>query len=199
MGRKRKIVTLFSKNAKIESASEKGENLFKSRLFVEEAKPEHCVAMVLPNELCLLFLPDNLCKDAKTCIFDNSLMAKTASVELTGKKKKGAVTLEVDSRVCTIVRCDGESINILSPLRGKVLELNDKLIEAAKEAVQQDGDSFERGYLAVVSPMNALPPAGTDLTVFEEHRKVCHEWLKTRTCARGDACIFDHPTETENT
>lgn len=120
------------------------------------------------------------------------------SSEISGKKK-GAPTLAPDMPICTVELVSGVSMNILSPLRGKLLEVNPALVEGI--VAQPDGDhggekgsggAYEPGYIAVVSPFNNVPTVGTDLGRAAELRHACHSWLSLGSCTRGDACIFSH-------
>lgn len=64
-----------------------------------------------------------------------------------GKKKKGAMNLQSNSALA-IVRCvDGTEYKVLSSVTGKLVEVNERLINDVS-LIGQDGD----GYIAVVLP-----------------------------------------------
>ena len=224
--KKRKVLEDYSANAKLEEAITSGrsacgtiEKMFRAKVFVEESaaggepvplagtetgdfsRPAHCVAMVLPNELCVLFLPDWVGGEMKACRLHAS--QHNASSELSGKKKKGAPTLTPDMPICTIELVSGVSMNILSPLRGKLLEVNPALMSGIVASPDGEGNgekghdrAYEPGYIAVVSPFNDVPAVGTDLARAAELRHACHSWLSHGSCTRGDACIFTHVPRT---
>jgi hypothetical protein len=225
MGKKRKVVELFSKGATLVHAEGASKNscgtdkLFKAKLFVQDGGGEgmadkmHAVAFVLPNDLCLLLLPEQLNDRIASCTLEKSMVSNYTV--LSGKKKKGAATIAPGARVAIAKTTAGDTIDILCPMRGKLLELNAAIVPAeeeekeggASEAGGADEDEkkaapptpsatapsgFQRGYLVVLSPFGDMPPVGTDLDKMSEHRNVCHAWQSGGWCARGDTCIFEH-------
>ena len=79
-------------------------------------------AMVLPNEVCVLRLMAPL--EVLKVTFEASLNCDRVS----GKRKKTALILSPNDRVATLTLADGSCIDLLSPTKGRLLEMNQKLI-----------------------------------------------------------------------
>ena len=83
--------------------------------------------------------------------------------ELSGKKKKGAETITPDTHMCTVTTTSGESVCVMCPMRGKVLELNPSICDGTVGGGGAGACAFKRGYIAVLSSFGEMPPVGTDL------------------------------------
>ena len=80
-------------------------------------------AMVLPNEVCILRQRDPLI--ATSIEFNESLHCESIS----GKRKKTALVLFPRDVVATVIQEDGTRIDLLSPVKGKLLEMNQRLLK----------------------------------------------------------------------
>ena len=78
-------------------------------------------AMVLPNEVCVLRLRAPM--DVTKLTFETSLNCDRVS----GKRKKTALILSPNYKIATLTLADGSCVGLLSPTKGRLLEMNQKL------------------------------------------------------------------------
>jgi hypothetical protein len=199
----------FVSGAKIVKYSAEGDtyNRFKGVLRVDRADivegKRYCVVKVLPNDLCVFQLPNELADGLSVVKIENHLR-NASSVTLKGKKKKNAVKIKADSKLCTLLYIDGSVCDVYCPLSGKLIEINDALAVDNGLKLQSEHDELVSGsssnyhqdkhkyqYLAVISPNNEIPPADTDIGMFVQNKTICWAFSKGE-CTRGDACKFDH-------
>ena len=64
-----------------------------------------------------------------------------------GKRKLEAIKLKIGTPLCKVTSGDGSVYTILSPIKGKLCELNDNLI---KDLTLLNGKPGSNGYLAIV-------------------------------------------------
>ena len=79
-------------------------------------------AMVLPNEVGVLRLRAPM--DVTKVSFESSLHCDRVS----GKRKKTALMVSPNDRIATLTLADGSCVGLLSPTKGRLLEMNQKLI-----------------------------------------------------------------------
>ena len=108
--------------------------------------------IVLPNKLCVLFVPEEtlrkgLVHDVRRIFFNKTLQAKCASHH--GEKNITGRNIASDTPVCTLFSTNGMKLDICSPLCGKVIEINYRL-EDLPNLLYCGYD----GYIAVVRPDN---------------------------------------------
>ena len=149
--------------------------------------------IVLENDICVLVCKTPL-ENVNTIKFCNHLNTEGVS----GRMKKGALNLKAGSIICSIQTNDDKLIELRTPIGGKLLELNEKLIENPN--ILHDGyDST--GYLAVIYPDTEIP----SLTGYIDCQSllascnannlvkgICFEYQQTGLCIRGDKCRFKH-------
>jgi glycine cleavage system H lipoate-binding protein len=68
---------------------------------------------------------------------------------VSGKKKRGAVFLTPDSTLCRITLEDGSEHNLSSVVRGKLIEINPRLVANPNLLLSRHEDE---GYLAILAP-----------------------------------------------
>ena len=107
-------------------------------------------AMVLPNALFVLVLPDSVIEDFRrggpieSITFSGHLVNERGKAALNTKKKVPKV--QIKSPICTIQQ-NGSRITLHAPVSGKVLELNQRLHSSPDLLLS----GFE-GYTAVIQP-----------------------------------------------
>lgn len=129
------------------------EQLFAGSGSQEEREQVMMEAMVLPNALCILVLPNVVIEGLRSAgspigsiAFHKNILGVPEDQEKLSKKKKG-VKIAIKSPVCTITLENGTSMCLHSPVSGKVMELNQRL--PASPDLLLSG--FE-GYAAVIQP-----------------------------------------------
>uniref|UniRef100_A0A7S0ZEJ5 Protein Abitram n=1 Tax=Timspurckia oligopyrenoides TaxID=708627 RepID=A0A7S0ZEJ5_9RHOD len=70
--------------------------------------------------------------------------------QVSGKRKRGGTTIQDGTKLASVFMSDGTVIEVRSPVRGVLLEINDALC-TKPELIQND--PFNRGYLCTVLPM----------------------------------------------
>lgn len=148
-------------------------------------------AIVLENDICVLISKVPIC--AKRIEFSTRL----STDGVTGRMKKGALNLKAGSPICSIVLEDDSIIELVTPVGGKLLELNEKLVQETS-LVHLKPDS--EGFFAVIYPDTEIP----SLTGFSDYasltesfagkiieKGVCFDFQQG-ACSRGNGCRFKH-------
>ena len=151
-------------------------------------------ALVQANGICVLMFPRDkvdaiLGSGSSTLppsvVFEPSLLRST--LEISGKRKKGAAKIKVGSRVCTVTVGSVE-VALLSPVPGQLLELNTALASGGALLVSQPQGT---GFIGVVKPDSEIPSLDNGGVV---RPKECWSFAQTGACSRGEACKFRHNT-----
>ena len=148
-------------------------------------------ALVQANGICVLTFPREKVEailggsniSPPSVAFDPSLMRST--LEISGKRKKGAAKIKVGSRVCSVTVGSVE-VALLSPVPGQLLELNTALASGGALLVTQPQGT---GYIGVVKPDSEIPSLDNGGVI---RPKECWSFAQTGACSRGDACKFRH-------
>lgn len=116
---------------------------------------------------------------------------------ISGKRKKGAPQIKAGDVICKFI-LNGVELAIRAPIGGKLLELNDQIIENPELIIS---DSIGRGFIGIIFPDTEIPsvdgPSNWESIVKVIQAKnalknLCFAWSKDRSCNRGDACKFVH-------
>lgn len=149
-------------------------------------------AIVLQNGICVL-----ISKVPLTNVQQIEFGTKLNTDGISGRQKKGALKLRAGAVICTITYVDGSVVELLAPVGGKLLELNE-IVCQRPELLSLKFDS--EGYLAVVYPDTEIPsldgyPDYKSLAGSFAHKNVekgvCFDF-QNGTCTRGDSCRFKH-------
>lgn len=154
-------------------------------------------ALVLHNGICVLTLKAFM-HNATKLEFSEGL----STDRISGRLKKGASIINAGSGICTVSIADGgsfaQSIDIIAPVGGKILELNEKLRD---EVDLIKGKLFDQnGYLAVLQPNCEIPhiDGPRDWAELTQHlkakaamRNICFAFQEGK-CAKGSECRFQH-------
>lgn len=176
-------------------ASLKTEKRFKWRLCLENqlstASTLTADAWVLDNNIAVLML-------------DRSIAAKSVdfcklNVDLVyGKMKKGAMRIQALQPIANIVTETDQTIELLSPISGRILELNDRLLVTPSLLASHHNTD---GYLVLLQsdvPKLIDKSSGIEGTLDQlldpNQQKLCFAWTKG-ACSRGDACKYLHSTD----
>ncbi|XP_065156037.1 protein Abitram [Atheta coriaria] len=128
------------------------------------------------NRLCMLSLADNHPAMEKTITkvnFEISDKLNRLKNVVSGKGKKGAQKLEGKSIVCYVETNDGEKYPVYSCLKGKLLEINNFLIEKP-DLIQTHPVS--NGYIALLLPDLKYYAEAKECMLDEaEYLKICNE------------------------
>jgi hypothetical protein len=112
-------------------------------------------AMIMPNALCVLVVPPTsvelIAKGGPIESFSFTKALIDEDKTNTNKKHKPKISVD-NTVVCTTFHKDGSKITLHSPVCGKVLELNERLLESPNMLV----DSGFEGYTAVIQPDDKL-------------------------------------------
>ena len=150
-------------------------------------------ALVLENDICVLI--------SKSAIMQPRSIEYSENLNtdgISGRMKKGALKLKAGASICKVTSADGTSVNLRTPVGGKLLELNDNLI-ADPSLLQHKYDS--EGYIAIIYPDTEIPTLDgyadcRSLTESFEakhlEKGVCYDFAQHGICKRGDACKFKH-------
>lgn len=155
-------------------------------------------AMVMYNEVCVLTAPTlskNDPDEGITVTFHPNLNTDSIS----GRNKKGAKFITAGDVICTITNNKSqETIDMRTPVGGKLLELNDQLINSPNLVVIENDNS---GFIAVIFPNTEIPQLDgaknwdslvKKMEVKTTDKSVCYAFLNTGNCSRGDMCKFKH-------
>lgn len=164
---------------------------FKHRLTVE-GKDSILDAIVLENDICVLISKVPI-SSAKNVDFSSRL----STDGVTGRMKKGALNLKAGSPICFVTLEDGSVVELVTPVGGKLLELNDKLV---LEPALLESKPDSEGFFAVIYPDTEIP----SLTGYSDYasltesfagkiieKGVCFDFQQG-TCNRGNGCRFKH-------
>ena len=147
-------------------------------------------ALVLANGICVLTFPLEAvslldCNSSHSVLFDSA----SESMEIKGKRKKGARKVKAGSPICSLVVAgNSHPVALLSPVSGHLLEIN-KNLESDGSLLKSQPQGI--GYIAVVFPEGEIPSLDNGGVVKPKDYK-CHAWSETGACARGSDCKFSH-------
>ena len=164
---------------------------FKHRLTVPN-KDSVLDAIVLENDICVL-----ISKVPIVGVKNIEFSTKLNTDGVTGRMKKGALNLKAGSTICTIELTDGTMLELVTPVGGKLLELNEKLlVDPTLLELKPDSE----GYMAVIYPDTEIPSLTgfTDYASLTEsfagrnvEKGVCFDFQQG-SCSRGNGCRFKH-------
>ena len=152
-------------------------------------------AIVLENDICVLISKFPI--DQPGVI---EFSSRLHTEEVSGRMKKGALNLKAGATICTVTTKDGSSVELVTPVGGKLLELNDSLI--SQPLLVQDKHDSE-GYFAIIYPDTEIPTLDgySDYKSLTESfaaknvgKGVCFDFAQLGGCKRGDSCKFKHKT-----
>jgi len=183
--------------------------------------------LVLDNNICILVLKDPVLDRISSIQFSNSLGTDNVS----GRMKKGAMQVQAGSILCTVgvdyhvkdadiklldnnsnsrsisigdgrIVEDGlRSLQLITPIGGKLLELNTNLLEPTNYQLLTNIKSYNHeGYIGVLYPDTELPSltgyrdSDSLLNSYRHPSRVpgvCYEFLSGK-CKRGSMCRFKH-------
>ena len=147
------------------------------------------IAMVLQNEVCVL-----VCKEPVVMTSIEYMFAADCEA-ISGKRKKGAKYVKKGSILARITMADGSLCDMVTPVGGQLLEINENLLKKPSLLFEQPCGT---GYIAVIYPDTDLPHLGDAPTVSaaETAKKrhpnpnICYAFLKGK-CSRVQ-CRFAH-------
>lgn len=144
-------------------------------------------AWVLSNDICILLSPVALCVDSA----DFSFLYEDLGITKKGKPKD--IEIVADDVICK-VQMDGRVVELCSPILGRVLETNEKLM-SDPSLLHSYPDS--NGYIAILSSTVPSVIDRCGINVLRRYNRgelsrLCYSWVKG-SCFRGDACKFFHP------
>lgn len=162
------------------------QRLFAKKLHVND--PLYLDAMVLLNDICVLFPKNSMCASSICFPIDLELMS--------GRKKKGARKIKADTVVCIITLTDGTTEELRTPVGGQLLEYNELL--STNLSLLQDVSNGER-YVAIIFPDTALPSPNESIDEWKavqeamsEKSNACFNFIRHGSCKHGDKCKFFH-------
>jgi hypothetical protein len=209
IGSKQPNVLKSAKASPCENSYRSPEYLYRCKIVCID-DPSVMMAMVLPNEICVLCINSNavLSRSGKTPEEDMSVLADSHTFRfvdsvavdsaVSGKKKRGAHELRAGDVVAELCCGDGNTIQLKCPIGGAVLELNQALCRPGGLARLWDKPAGE-GYVCVLYPNSEVPsleyPDWDSLIAKIERsraqRNICFAWQKGE-CSRGGNCKFLH-------
>ncbi|KAG8235970.1 hypothetical protein J437_LFUL017906 [Ladona fulva] len=106
------------------------------------------------NKICVVTLaPSHPIRKEKKGILEVNFQVSTKVDRLknkvSGKGKRGAQLLTTNSALCLVECSDGSKYTLYSSIQGKLVEINDKLIEKPSLLVERP---LSEGYIAIVLP-----------------------------------------------
>lgn len=134
------------------------ERYFKSRFAVKvnDKDDQDYRVLIHSNNLCILSLAPThplLLGGSETNIkkIDFQVSESTDRLKnmMTGKGKRGAQIVQKGSTLCKVYDTDGNQFNILSPIPGKLVEINSKLVETPNIMYTHPKDI---GFIAIILP-----------------------------------------------
>ncbi|XP_063306640.1 protein Abitram [Pelobates fuscus] len=145
---------------------------------------DHCI-LQHSNRICVITLAEchPLLQTGKTIQNINYQISPNCSRlqnKVSGKSKRGAQFLTEFAPLCRILCSDGEEYTIYSCIRGRLLEVNERILENPE--LLQEKPSTE-GYIAVVLPKFEESKTITDGLLSQ---KEYEEIVSRRTCAKSD-------------
>jgi hypothetical protein len=143
-------------------------------------------AFVLDNNLCLLVFPSPLTVMSLT--YDVQFLESTD-----GNIKKPSVNLSALDTIATVSTPDGQSIELKSPIQGKLLEINSSI----RNQITSPQLMQESTYVAVLQSYvpEIVERCGISVLSMQSNfsiEQLCYSWIKGN-CARGDQCKYLHP------
>lgn len=163
--------------------------------------------MIVQNEICILTLPISCAAILNSVVEDSSQSSSTNLIEnimfdvklnaqwkeLSGRKKKDAAKVFVDS-VLGYIKTKNDYYYILrTPIKGKLIEINEKLSQSKHSSLVQTDPGGE-GYIAIMLPSTEIP--SQEGKVRNIPRNACFDFLNG-VCKRGDKCKFSHDIKIE--
>lgn len=150
-------------------------------------------AMVMHNDICILM--SKCPRKCSNVAFHESISTE----EISGRQKKGAVTIRFGSVICSIIDDSGNTIELKTPVGGKLLEFNDGLVQCPQLLETHYNSS---GYIAIIYPNTEIPSLDGCSDYESLKQKVIDKLAQSRdnrchafaagNCSRGDACKFKH-------
>ena len=150
-------------------------------------------AMVMYNEICVLMLSSSrVC--TKVVFHDN-----ISTEEISGRQKKGAITIQKGSVICSITDASGTTVELKTPVGGKLLEINEAIVQNPALLESHYNSS---GFIAIIYPNTEIPSLDGCPDYESLKQKVidklaasrdnkCHAFI-AGNCSRGEACKFKH-------
>lgn len=139
--------------------------------------------LIHSNRLCVITLAPshpvvkNIVK-VKNIDFQVSKNVNRLSNKTTGKRKRNAQILTESAPICFIECEDDVLFTISSPIPGKLIEINEKLLECP-EILQYDyrENYFRESYVAIIIPKHDIPIeiATAGLLSLEDYQKVINK------------------------
>lgn len=146
----------------------------------------HTCVMVHTNKLCLITLshvhPILAEKKEITEVSYNVGKFNRLENQVSGKGKRGAQLMGVQSSVCIITCSDGSKYNILAGVQGKLVEVNERLV-TQPQLVSEHPDA--EGYLAVVLPPLRNGDFMRSKLLTEEQYKQLNHCTKTKSSSEA--------------
>lgn len=163
---------------------------FVKKLFVPNSC-EYLQLLVLPNELCVAFLPSTL----DSCDIESlKFMVDVVNEEICGKRKKGAKLIKAGAVLAKVKDSCGVEFVLKTPVGGHILEMNNSL---GNDVSPFHLNRYKEGYLAIIMPDTAVPSLSyPNYAVLHEHlvkkkQQICFSWMKGE-CKYGSECRFIH-------
>ena len=166
------------------------------------------VANVMLNEICVLFLHDDVIVSVGT-----TLAYDVTNDGMHGKRKKGASQIKAGTVICTLTASDGSGKAYKSPISGQLIEVNDSLLtnnsssagdtNSLDVTLLNDKTRGER-YIAIIYPNTKLPNESVSWQdIYQQqvkshsstsysNEKVCYQFGTAAGCSRGSGCKFVH-------
>ena len=155
-------------------------------------------ALVMANGICVLTFPISCLSErlsmATKCASNYFADLHQSSIEISGKRKKGARKVQVGTKIFQLDldlsddHGNVASIVLHSPIPGQLLEINKRLQrDTALLCSQPQG----AGYVAVVFPDCEIPSLENG-GIARVRSNVCYAYQNTGQCTRGSNCKFAH-------
>lgn len=145
-------------------------------------------AWVLDNNISVVTLDRSVLVNAVT------FLAFTADA-VYGKQKKGAMKTQAMQPICSLSLPSGERAEVLSPISGRIIELNDRLLSSPSLLSTHHASD---GYLLLIQsevPKLIDKASGVvdslDSLVDPANQRLCFAWSKGN-CIHGDSCKYEH-------
>ncbi|XP_069680418.1 protein Abitram [Periplaneta americana] len=145
----------------------------------EKEGEDHCI-LFHSNRICLVTLAASHPvlrekKEISKIDFQVSANVDRLKNKVSGKGKHGAQFLQINSPLCYIECTDNSKYTVQSCIKGKLVEINDALIENPKLLIEKPD---AEGYIAIVLPnITNSDQQKEELLTLEEY----HEVLKKRS------------------
>lgn len=177
-------------------SSNSDERLFKYKLQDSNNNVEVLDCYIMNNSVCVVKLSAQFQYEIKSFTY----LVDYNEDDVQGKKKKSAIKLQPGSPICHVTTTSGESLELCSPVGGQLLEVNNRFQSQPELLLDKTNQS---SYIAIIFPNVTFP----DFSICDESsslvinellgnkrggERVCFDWMKFKTCSRGDKCKFLH-------